>query len=84
MSAATLPVPTRNTVYDNLTVARGRVESAQFFTTHETAADPGVAADLIRTAIFALQDALNALTTEQARELRRPVEVTETLAERDL
>lgn len=79
-----IPVQARSTVIDNLRLARGRVESAEWFAVRPDADDAVMVRSLAQTAIYALQDVIDALPEESARELRRPADATLLLAERDV
>ena len=80
MSAAVAPARVADSVSDNLALAKDRVENAAWAAVFS---DGAMTENLIRAAIYALQDAHKALVTEQARELRRPAEVTFELSGRD-
>lgn len=81
-TAAMIPPAITDAVSDNLALAKERIENAQWSALFSPA-DGVMTENLIRAAIYALQDAHKALVTEQARELRRPAEVTFELAGRD-
>ncbi|WP_248144918.1 hypothetical protein [Microbacterium aoyamense] len=65
----TIPADTRATVVDSLRLARGRVESAEWYTTHTEYNDPVMVRSLAQTAIFALEAVIEAM-----RELPSPLE----------
>lgn len=76
--AQKIKAPVKATVIDNLRLARGRIESAEWFTVTSAHEDHVMVRSLAQTAIYALQDVLEQLDGE-ATELRRPVEVTEAI-----
>lgn len=74
---STVQDPVNTTAVDLLSAAHGKGEVAHFFLVAETDRDTTKAVDWIDRAIADLQSAKDAITTGAARELRRPVDVTE-------
>lgn len=76
---STVQAPPRSDVIDNLRLARGRVESAEWYATRPDLDDSAaMVRSLAETAIYALQEVIDAVA-QQPRELRRPADVTERL-----
>lgn len=76
-----VPVNVGDVVYDHLSTAVAHIQSAQFFVTQR---DHDAVARWIEEATTDLRAASAALVTGEARELRRPVEVTELIEAVDL
>jgi hypothetical protein len=69
-----------STALDLMSAAHGKEEVAHWFLTSNTDRNPQRAADYLDLAVADLLAAKDAITTGEARELRRPVSVTDTIA----
>lgn len=76
MPTTTVPDPVNTTAVDFLNRAEGKIQVAHWYLTAYTERDTAQALADINLAIADLESAKAAITTGEARELRRPVDVS--------
>jgi hypothetical protein len=73
---STVPVQARDAMIDSLRLVQRKAESAEWYAERPDLDGVSIRS-LAQTAIYALQDVIQALDAEEGRELRRPTDVTE-------